>query len=260
VGAITLPFVEDLIRRKLINGPEPVQKRDGRGRGQRFKPRDYRDLLELIRLKLGGVKHRSAWLFQLWLRGHEYPIEDVRRALIGEVQVAIHSVMTDFAPTGRFTEPFGVKFARRVRGAQGDNEISDFLEPLVAKMMRPGAIAEITPSVDRMTAELAALSGVDGFRLRAAVAELVEGLKGNTGISSDSQGTLSRAFSATSFGPLFDLMRAAKSADFAKMQAGLEGALDDGSGSSKLVDALRCAGEQKLREVRKFAWPFAAGL
>jgi hypothetical protein len=250
--SITVAFVEDLLREKIINGPEPVQKREVRGKGQRFKPRDYRELLEVIRLKLGSMKHRSGWLFHLWLRGHEYPIEDVRRALVDEVQVTIRTIMKDLAPTGRFTEPFGVKFDRRVRRVAGEDDvISDFMEPLVAKMVRPNGITEITPNIGRMATELAAIGTIDVTALQQALTDFVAALKGSSSVSAESFTTLTSAFRSTPFGHMFDLMMSASVTDMQQMETAMHGAIDDGTGRSKLVDAIREAPESKLQAVRR---------
>ena len=137
----------------------------------------YRSLLEAITLKLNSVKHWSGWLFPLWLRGREYRIEDVRRALIDEVHAAIHLVKKDFAPTGRFTEPFGFKFERRVRQPEeSDPELSDFLEPVIAKIILPDAISEIAPNIKRMTGTTSRSQRSEST-LRPAVSELVEALR-----------------------------------------------------------------------------------
>ncbi len=250
-AAISPAFVEDLIREGIINGPKPVQKREGRGKGRRFEPRDYRELLEVIRVKLSGVKHRSGWIVHLWLRGHEYPIEVVRRALIDEVHATIDIAMRDFAPTRRFTEPFGVKFDRRVRRAGDENDVTwDFLEPLVAKMIRPNAITEITPNVGRMVDDLASISGIEADLLKSALTETLEAVKGGPNPSRQSCATLQQMFAPTPVGQLIKLMLTADPGAIQKAEAGIHGLIDDGAGRSGMVDAIRNAPEATLRRVR----------
>lgn len=252
-GAITPAFVEDLIREDIINGPYAVTKSAGRGKGRRFAPRDYRDLLEVIKLKLTGLKHRRTWLFHLWLRGHCYPIEEVRRALVDEVHIAIDLLKSDIAPTGRWTEPFGVKYDRRVRKSEGADEgLSDLMELLAAKMLRPAAVQEITPSAERIAFEVASMSEVDASTLLPAIANLVEAVKGTEQMKTGSADVLMHALSTTSLGQTAVTLIRANPGDIDKLEHDLEGSIDDGSGRSKLLDTVRSASEERFLAVRRF--------
>lgn len=96
----TVSWALDLHKCEILNGPLDVDKAEGAGRGKRYQPRDYRDLLAIIRLKARGIKRRSAWIAHLWLGGHEYPVERFRAALLAEVRAMRKDVIADFAPRG----------------------------------------------------------------------------------------------------------------------------------------------------------------
>lgn len=143
----TPAFVADLIKKEIIDGPQSLQKTIGVGKAQRFRPWEYRDLLDIINLKSQGIKHRSAWVAHLWLRGHDYPIERFLAALLKEVKAFRKTALEDFAPNGRLsTKSFSQRFDERVRKRPEDSlapETTDIFEPFAALMMRPQAIGEV---------------------------------------------------------------------------------------------------------------------
>lgn len=175
-------FVLDLIERKIINGPVEIDKASGPGRGRRFRPRDYHDLLELIRFKALGANRRDAWIVRLWLRGHDYPFERAKESLIREVGSALDTAQADFAPTGRWTESFSVKYDRRVRQRSEGilyPELTDTFEPIAAHMMRPDIIREIEPRTEAIASTVAEATNVDQSELQELLDTVVEAMKKN---------------------------------------------------------------------------------
>lgn len=251
--AISTFFVEDLIKEHIINGPYSVQKAEGRGRGRRFHPRDYRDLLEVIRVKLSGIKHRSGWILHLWLRGHEYPIEDVRRYLLDELQASMEIVKKDFAPTGRFTEPFSEKYNRRVREAEGRfDAMSDIVEMIAPRMIRPQAIEQINPNIDRMADEFAGFFGVEAGTLKPIISEFVEAAKGRPTFSASSAELMMGLLQSGPVAQLMPLLMNAPPQLVQEFESSLTGCIDDGAGHSTLVEAVRQAPDKKLLHARRF--------
>ncbi len=162
-------FVLDLVEREIINGPAEIDKAAGPGRGRRFQPRDYHDLLELIRFKALGASLRDAWIVRLWLRGHVYPFERVKAALLREIESKLDTVQADFAPTGRWTEPFSVKYDRRIRQRPEDTlypELIDPMEPIAAHMMRPDVVPEIQLRTESIASTFAEVSQFPETELR----------------------------------------------------------------------------------------------
>lgn len=191
----TPAFVADLIKRGIINGPVRVPKSTGVGSAQRFRPRDYRDLLEVISLKSQGIKHRSAWIAHLWLRGHDYPIERFRTALLDEVKTLRKLALADFAPRGRLTTiPFSKRFDDRVRKRPEGSlapETTDLFEPLAALMIRPQAGKDVRIDIARA-------SEVVQSMISEPIAGLEEALTDCTRLSGREQRPSSREFLSTS--------------------------------------------------------------
>lgn len=146
-------FAQDVIDQKIIDGPHRRSKAGDVGQAQRLHPRDYRDLLRIIRLKAQGIKHRDGWLFYLWLYGRDYPFERVRAACTGLYQAQVKTALKDIAPTGRWTEPIGTKYARRVKHnpSQTPNlDAADLFEPIMAAMLLPSQIDSIHPDTAKI--------------------------------------------------------------------------------------------------------------
>jgi hypothetical protein len=175
-------FVLDLIEHDIINGPAEVDKASGPGRGRRFLPRDYHELLEVIRFKALGASWRDAWIVRLWLRGHDYPFDTVKTSLIQELRSILGKVHADFAPTGRWTEPFPVKYDRRVRHpAQGEPhaELIDAMEPLAMLMTRPDLVHQLELNPDAFLPTLVEATGRSEDELRPLFDSMAESLKAN---------------------------------------------------------------------------------
>jgi hypothetical protein len=251
----TRAFILDLIKRKIINGPQPAgPKQNSFGTSQRFSPRDYRDLLEVIQLKSRGVLHRRSWIIHLFLRGHEYDIEVVRRSLIGEVEQMNDTVSADFAPTGRWTESFGVKYDRRVRKREED-EFINILEPAAALMLRPSAIGEIGTDPSVIAAEVAEMLEIDRAEVEPVIRSLLDATKTNSLVP------------AEVMQKLFDLLGRKLPPELMKMYfegsddqpppivsiaARVYGKVDDGSGRSRMVETISAAPESAFRKARKW--------
>jgi hypothetical protein len=120
----TRAWVRDLAHEGMIDGPRSSPKAAGCGRRERFAPSDYGDLMETMRLRAEGAIHRSTWLVWLWLRGRDFPLAIVREALPTDLRRNLSKMRRQFAPTGRDTEPFTVKFPRNVASQNTDCPIS----------------------------------------------------------------------------------------------------------------------------------------
>lgn len=140
-------WVRDLIQQKLFDGPYPVDKSSGPGRGGRFAPRDYRALIEILSLRQRGAKHRRTWLVWLWLRGRDYPLGDVRAAAAADVAGTLKTLLAELNPSGRSTEPFVVKYRRNVARKRAESPFPDLgglEEYLAALMVRPHEAAQMS--------------------------------------------------------------------------------------------------------------------
>lgn len=252
----------DLIKDRVVHGPAHVRKASGAGQGRRFAPRDYRDLLEVIILKASGTKRRSAWIAQLWFRGHDYPLERVRAAFKAEVNVKRKAILENPAPTGRWTEPFGVKYDRRVRrrSDRPDDQTPEFVEigeVLSAMMVRPSALSDIDPDVGIIARSLVADTPLasEEVALEAALHQVLDAIRtGAPSIPDSAALTLSRLVSATPIGPfvqsLFADPDAAKSME--QLSNNVVGLIDDGHGHSKLIDAIDAAAADDFEVTRRW--------
>lgn len=184
-------WVEDLIREDIIGGPYPVRKIEGRGVGQRFSPRDYRDLLRTLTLKSHGVNRHSAWIAHLWLAGRDIPISRVRDAFRTEAQRVAKGALKDFAPRERlYTEPFGKKYERRIRARKGQSlypELTDIIEPMAAFGISKRFLSQIATKPEDITRLITEVTGFSANDLSTAIAEMISSLKEGRPPSPDAQ-------------------------------------------------------------------------
>ena len=247
-----MSFVEDLVKKEIINGPKPAgAKRHGRGIAQRFMPRDYRDLFEVIVLKLSGIKHRDAWVFQLWLRGREFPTKEVRRAIIAELHPIVEKAKKDIAPTLRWTEPFGKKYDRRVRANASADDLVDLLEVVAALMIRPEAVTEVTPDANKISATLASAANVPLQQVKGFVEELVAATKEGRSVDPSAADAFHEVMQRSRLGSVYSTIMPALKAQSDEIVKSLTGAFDDGAGRSGLVDAVRGSSDDQLLRTRE---------
>jgi hypothetical protein len=180
----TAAWVEDIIRDKIIDGPYRVAKKGSPGRGSRFHPRDYRDLLRIIKLKAQGINHRAAWKAHLWLRGRNYPIGEVRAAFRETQSTLAEKALLDFAPRGRLEtrDPFSFskRYDRRVRQRPDGllfPELIDILEIAIAFGIDPKLVARTNVDPERIVRELARQTHYPASKLRPAIPELIGAIK-----------------------------------------------------------------------------------
>jgi hypothetical protein len=258
-------FVLDLIERKIIDGPVDVNKTAGPGRGRRFLPRDYHDLLELIRFKALGAGRRDAWIVRLWLRGHDYPFERVKEALIREIESNLQIVQADFAPTGRWTEPFSVKYDRRVRQRPEetqDPELIDTMEILAAHMMRPEIVPEIEPRTESIASTFAEVTHSPQAELQELLDTVVKGMKNNDPMDEAFQTRALNFFRSQLPSELVDgLFKPNKNggSEIGGLLDTLHGLYGDGSGQAKLTQMLEGATEGHFRQARRLIMAILTG-
>jgi len=250
----SVAFVRDLIHERIIDGPRPCKKARGAGRGQRFLPRDYHDLLVVLQLKSRGVVHRSAWICALWLRGRTYSLPSVRDAMVTELDRLRKTSMADFAPTGRFCETFAKKYDKRVRqrpDGQMFPELVDFFEPIAALMIRPNAISEIDPNLDRMAVEMKQMTGLSSEVVRPMLSSLVRAMKEQRDLSAEEGQHLTDLLAAIPVPGLADAMVGfAQSPEAQNLENNLTGLLDDGVGGSNLIEAVKQSSDEVLLKAR----------
>ncbi len=248
VANATRAWVRDLVREGIIDGPQSGPKAAGRGRRERFSPRDYGDLIETMRLRSGGAIHRSTWLVWHWLRGRDYPIPIVREALATDLRRNLSEIRRQFAPTGRDTEPFITKFRRNIAPQRAQSPFPDLgplSEPLAALMFRPSEAKNVPLDLDSLVEFAAEALGLDARQFRTAI---------DAGYASPQTDTATalRAFSDAL--PESDF--AALVRTFAEVvprevkMPNLVGMLDDGFGHSNLEHALDRATDDELRRIR----------
>jgi hypothetical protein len=251
----SVPWVEDLIREKIVCGPYPVDKAEGGGRGQRFLPRDYRDLLRIIRLKARGMHRRSAWIAHLWLAGRNYPIDRVRAAFHSEISKVAQEALRDLAPRGRLHargQPFGRRYDRRIRKRQDNKffpELVDIIEPLAALGISPRFLSEIGTDPKEVTKLIAETTGYPAERLAPAVEELVAATKEDRNLSPQTQEEFQNLLSVV--GRQTRLEGFLSSTEFAESTAqastkfsGILGTFSPG-GESTLLQVIEAATEQQ---------------
>ena len=250
-------FVRDLIDRKIIGGPVEVDKTSGPGRGRRFRPRDYHDLLELIRFKALGAHRRDAWIVRLWLRGHDYLFDRVKDSLIREVGSALDIVQDDFAPTGRWTESFSKKYDRRVRQRPEGTlfpELTDTLEPIAAHMMRPDIVPEIEPRIEAIASTFAEATGTPPKELQELLDTAFRAMKNNEPLD-DAYATRAYDFFTSQFPPEFidNLCEtdAEGNSEIVSLVDTLHGLYGDGNSPAKLMHMLEAAKVDHFGRARK---------
>jgi hypothetical protein len=239
------PWVEDLIREGIIGGPHPIRKIEGRGLGQRFAPRDYRDLLRTISLKSQGEGRRSAWVAHLWLAGRDYPISRVRDAFHAEIQKLTRGALKDLAPRERLnTQPFGERFDRRIRQRKEDTlypELVDIIEPMAAWGIARRYLPQIGTNPSAIAKMISEITGSPAEPLSAAIAEMVSSLKEGRSLSLQAQREIQTFLQATirDHG-LEALLQSQEYADaVSEASANLEGSL--GTFSVKEQSTLLCS-------------------
>lgn len=162
-------LVRDLVRNKLIGPTYEVDKSSGRGRGRRFKPPDYRDLIEILHLRANGHIHRRRWLLWLWLQGRSFPLDRLRAALAAEITAHTRLLLAQINPTGRLTEDVLNKYRRNVRGKAGPSPFPDLgkLDEVIATlMMRPGDAAKVPIDTEAFVKIASETLGVDEDTMR----------------------------------------------------------------------------------------------
>jgi hypothetical protein len=257
----TADWALDLHKCEIVNGPVDVDKAEGPGRGKRYLPRDYRELLTVIRLKARGVKRRSAWIAHLWLGGHDYPVERFRKALLAEVRAMRKDVIADFAPRGLWRKmDFRKQYERYIakRAAQGKEEESAIFSYLAAWQMAPDRIREITPDVAGIATELSEAIGADVPGLESALGEVFAAFASGGEISQASGNVLMEAVRKTPFGGFIEALAADENLrkevveDFPKR---IRGVIDDGragTDTSSLISTVKKASEVDFVRARRW--------
>jgi hypothetical protein len=243
-------WVRDLVRRKLFDGPYPVDKSSGPGRGVRFAPRDYRALLEILSLRQRGVKHRRTWLVWLWLRGRDYPLVDVRAAAAADVAATRKAMLAELNPSGRSTEPFVVKYRRNVAPQRADSPFPDLGgldEYLAALMVRPHEAAQMSINMDDLAAMMSIAFDVPDTEMREAFRKLT------AAPPEQSQQAFRDFVDLVPLGPMrtmFEALANSEPADLPQPPQ-LAGLLDDGRGRSALLVALKSASDEQVSRARR---------
>jgi hypothetical protein len=258
-------FVRDLIDRDIINGPPEADKAFGPGRGRRFAPRDYHELLELIRFKALGANRRDAWIVRLWLRGHDYPFVRVKSALLREIESKLQTVQADFAPTGRWTEPFSVKYDRRVRNRPEEARFPELIDPMevvAAHMMRPDTVPEVEPRVDSIASAFAEATHCPEDELQEILDAAVTAMRNNEPVDSVSQAKALNFFRSQLPQEFVDYLF--KPDDKGRREIEnlfdtLHGLYGDGSGPPKLTLMLEAATEEHFERGRKLTAAILSG-
>lgn len=245
------PFVEDLIKRHVVDGPCPAgAKAVGPGIAQRFRPRDLRALLEVLRLKSRGATHRKTWILQLWLRGRDYELDVVREALRSEIQRVVTNIRAIFSKTDRFTGPF----ERRFRGAHGratSSKYDEALKIMSALIVQPTELQSLDIDVDAIAKLLTEDSDASTDELAALLRESIEAAKAGVQLNDETNLRWSEIARQLPGGKeLLELMSLDPSRA-TDMVNHAHGAIDDGFGVSNLVrTAQECTDEQLLRARR----------
>jgi hypothetical protein len=252
----TRPWVESLFP-DVISGPEQVKKRSGPGQGRRFRPRDYRDLLRVIRLKARGVKHHDDWIAHLWLWGRDYPIDRVRNTFSTVVAGLARQSLLDLAPTQRLRpEKFSAKYDRRVRQRPEGlifQEGVDVLEPFVAFAFGPEFARHVKPDVAKMAAFLAEGSDCSAEELEPAIDELITTMKENKQqLSSEANQRLWKLVSSSLPSSLLHMLLSAPAvAEFQHSFQAVPGTLGTFGKRSTILESLHLATEEQWHRARR---------
>ncbi len=247
----TPDFIRSLIKKKIIAGPRHEGgKAEGPGVRSRFAPRDYRDLIEVIRLKSRGVTRRKAWILHLWLRGHEYPMLRVRDALLSETRRRVTATMREIAPTGRFTR----KFVRRARRASPElaKPGYEILALCYALMTRPSEIQNVEIDAEGLAGFICEDTSTPTSDALPLIESLVTAIRaGATSIDPEVESGLISLFQGSPYG-----RRALETIKNHPNPEGilnrLHGMFADNRGHSRLLNAIERATEQDLLRAR--AW------
>lgn len=243
-------LVRDLVRNKLIAHTYEVHKRAGRGRGRRFKPADYRDLMEILRLRADGHVHRRRWLIWLWLRGRSFPLDRVRDALTAEIAAHTKTILAQLHPTGRLTEDLLTKYRRNIGGKKSQTrfpDIGNLDEVMAMLMLRPHDAANVPVDTEAFVRLASETLGIDEAVMRKGFNDF---------------GPASGKDMATATAAFAQLMpdRATRAVFAGLAQAGpsalsgidaLAGLIDDGTGRSALLPALTAATDAQLLAARR---------
>jgi hypothetical protein len=263
----TVDWVLDLHKQRIINGPKDVAKAEGPGRGKRYDPRDYRDLLTVIGLKCRGIGRRSAWIAHLWLRGHDYPIECFRAALLSELRAMRRDVIADFAPRGLSRRMnFRAQYARykEKRAAQGNGKESALFDYLAAWQIAPNNIHDVVPDVAVIAVELNKVLGKNVAGLEVALSEMFTAIPAGTDLSGQTGRVLGELFENTGFGCLLSALTADADAqkDLTDLSKRLRGTIDDGragTDTSSLISTAKKASEADFVRIRRWYRALGSG-
>lgn len=250
---VSRAWVRDLMRDRLIPGPQSAPKARGRGRRVRFAAAAYRDLLEVMKIRARGAQHRSTWLVWLWLRGRDFPLPRIREALAADVARDLKTVRDQLAPTGRYTEPFTRKFAKAASRASEESPFPSFGSydgALAALMMRPQELPGMAVNLGDLASMLEHALDLDSTSSALeAVRDLQERAPADFSEAFDRLASLAKAE------PARNMLRflASASADGPPPFPSVAGLLDDGHGRSRLLDGLASSTDEELLEARQFA-------
>jgi hypothetical protein len=265
-----LPWILKIIKDKIINGPREIKKSSGPGQGQRFHPSDYRDLLTIILLRERGIHRRSAWKSHLWLRGHDYGIEEFRASLLREVRMTRKAVLKDFSSRGvRARVPFQKMYGRymRRRATHGlDNEDAAAFEMFAAMQIAPHSVSELTPDIKAIARTIRSAAGADIKDLEPALAELFDAWKMKRDPSAEAQQTLSSLVQNSKIAPIVNIVakNGAAAEEFGKdFLLRMRGTLNDSTISAKessaLITTVKRASVEDFEEARRWYVGFRSG-
>jgi hypothetical protein len=257
----TLDWVLDLHKKRIVNGPKDADKGEGPGRGKRYIPRDYRDLLTVIRLKARGVGRRSAWVAHLWLRGHDYSIEQFRAALLKELRTMRKDVIADFVPRGLSRRmDFRAQYSRYMakREKQGHAPESPLISYLSVWEMAPHCMSGMVPDTAGIAAELAEMIGEELPGLDVAIGDVFNALlSGEQRLSDSSVGTLMEMVNRSPLAGLLPTLMEDENLqrDLSEFPKRIRGTLDDGragTDTSSLITTVKRASEADFVRIRRW--------
>jgi hypothetical protein len=243
-------WVRDLVRQRLIDAPYKLGKRIGPGQAVRFAPRDYRAMLEILSLRQRGIRHRRTWLVWLWLRGRDYPLEDVRKAAAADFAATRKTVLAELNPSGRSTESFVTKYRRNVvprRVGSPFPDLGGLEESLIAHMVRPHEAAQIPIDLNNIASLMSAALGVADTDMRDAIQKLaMTPPEQSQRALADFAAVLPSGAART----IFELFANAEPPELPESPQ-LAGLIDDGRGNSTLLAALNSASGEQLCKARR---------
>lgn len=244
----SIRFVRSLAAIGLIDGPSRVKTESGKGWGQRFAPRDYRALLEILLLRSRDLVHPRSWRVLLWTRGRNYPIETIREALLAETAAMLESSRQQVTPTGRTVRPFADLFRTRIADKDADPRLPDFgpLAPLIgAIILRPHEVGSVEISAKDIAQVLATAIEIDEEAAYAFVEELL------ANPAAKLEETINRFLAVVPKGPAHTLASLmGQIPQIEQPLAHLLGMLDDGFGRAGIETALQDADNPTLMRAR----------